>query len=132
MKHFSLLIFFIFSSCFKETIIVKDYRRSQKDSIKKIILDSVRENSSNSTRIGTARFQRRRINIYDNNRWEFSNTNDLNPVKSQNIKTIISQDQRPPTPSVKYSSNSICGAKTKSGRSCRRRVKNGGFCWQHS
>jgi hypothetical protein len=25
----------------------------------------------------------------------------------------------------------ICGAHTKSGRPCRRRVKGGGNCWQH-
>ena len=26
---------------------------------------------------------------------------------------------------------SICGARTRSGKPCRRRVKDGGFCWQH-
>ena len=25
----------------------------------------------------------------------------------------------------------ICGAPTKSGRPCRRKVKGGGYCWQH-
>jgi hypothetical protein len=25
----------------------------------------------------------------------------------------------------------ICGAPTRSGRPCSRRVKGGGFCWQH-
>lgn len=25
----------------------------------------------------------------------------------------------------------ICGAPTKSGRPCQRRVKGGGYCWQH-
>jgi uncharacterized protein DUF5763 len=25
----------------------------------------------------------------------------------------------------------ICGATTKSGRPCRRKVKSGGYCWQH-
>jgi hypothetical protein len=25
----------------------------------------------------------------------------------------------------------ICGARTKSGKTCQRKVKGGGFCWQH-
>jgi hypothetical protein len=25
----------------------------------------------------------------------------------------------------------ICGARTKSGKPCQRRVKGGGYCWQH-
>jgi hypothetical protein len=25
----------------------------------------------------------------------------------------------------------VCGARTKSGRGCRRKVKGGGHCWQH-
>jgi hypothetical protein len=25
----------------------------------------------------------------------------------------------------------ICGARTKSGKPCQRKVKGGGFCWQH-
>ncbi|PTX59508.1 hypothetical protein C8N46_10997 [Kordia periserrulae] len=31
----------------------------------------------------------------------------------------------------KKSTTSICGARTKSGKLCRRKVKNGGFCYQH-
>ena len=27
--------------------------------------------------------------------------------------------------------SSLCGAKTKSGKSCKRKVKGGGFCYQH-
>lgn len=34
-------------------------------------------------------------------------------------------------PSSLDSPGSVCGAQTKSGRRCRRRVKNGGYCWQH-
>ena len=26
---------------------------------------------------------------------------------------------------------SICGARTRSGKPCQRRVRGGGFCWQH-
>ena len=28
-------------------------------------------------------------------------------------------------------SEAICGARTKSGKPCQRRVKGGGYCWQH-
>jgi hypothetical protein len=28
-------------------------------------------------------------------------------------------------------SESLCGARTKSGKPCRRKVKGGGYCWQH-
>ena len=27
--------------------------------------------------------------------------------------------------------NAICGAPTKSGKPCKRKVKGGGYCWQH-
>lgn len=27
--------------------------------------------------------------------------------------------------------DSVCGARTKSGKPCRRKVKGGGYCWQH-
>ena len=27
--------------------------------------------------------------------------------------------------------DTICGARTKSGKPCRRKVKGGGYCWQH-
>jgi hypothetical protein len=30
-----------------------------------------------------------------------------------------------------HSSPSVCGAPTKSGRPCQRRVKDEGYCWQH-
>jgi hypothetical protein len=30
-----------------------------------------------------------------------------------------------------HSSQSVCGAPTKSGRPCQRRVKDDGYCWQH-
>lgn len=27
--------------------------------------------------------------------------------------------------------NTVCGARTKSGKPCKRKVKDGGYCWQH-
>jgi hypothetical protein len=35
------------------------------------------------------------------------------------------------TASDARSVETICGAPTKSGRPCRRKVKGGGYCWQH-
>jgi hypothetical protein len=32
---------------------------------------------------------------------------------------------------VSKTDDAICGARTKSGRPCQRRVKGGGRCWQH-
>jgi hypothetical protein len=29
------------------------------------------------------------------------------------------------------SASPVCGARTRSGKSCQRRVKGGGYCWQH-
>jgi hypothetical protein len=39
---------------------------------------------------------------------------------------------RPEQPVITSSpGDTVCGAQTKSGRACRRRVKGGGYCWQH-
>lgn len=35
------------------------------------------------------------------------------------------------SPESRRSLESICGAQTKSGKPCQRRVKDGGYCWQH-
>lgn len=40
------------------------------------------------------------------------------------------QEAKPPTEPGR-SVDSICGAPTKSGRPCRRKVNGGGYCWQH-
>ena len=34
-------------------------------------------------------------------------------------------------PSTDASNESVCGAPTRSGKACRRKVKGGGYCWQH-
>ncbi|HWO00750.1 MAG TPA: DUF5763 domain-containing protein [Blastocatellia bacterium] len=36
-----------------------------------------------------------------------------------------------PSTESRPSSGPVCGALTKSGRPCQRRVKDGGYCWQH-
>jgi hypothetical protein len=34
-------------------------------------------------------------------------------------------------PTLSEASEGICGARTRSGKPCRRKVKGGGYCWQH-
>ena len=36
-----------------------------------------------------------------------------------------------PSKSSSGVTNAICGAPTKSGKPCQRKVKGGGYCWQH-
>jgi hypothetical protein len=39
---------------------------------------------------------------------------------------------RPEQPAISTSAaDTVCGAQTKSGKPCRRKVKGGGYCWQH-
>jgi hypothetical protein len=42
--------------------------------------------------------------------------------------TSLRQPERMLTPSA---AGTVCGAQTKSGKPCRRKVKGGGHCWQH-
>lgn len=42
-----------------------------------------------------------------------------------------SRVERPASPESPRLSESLCGAPTKSGRPCQRRVKDDGYCWQH-
>ncbi|QTE22676.1 DUF5763 domain-containing protein [Polaribacter cellanae] len=37
----------------------------------------------------------------------------------------------PKKPASSKSKTSLCGAKTKSGKACKRKVKGGGYCYQH-
>ena len=61
---------------------------------------------------------------------EKSVSNQQPPTPQQNIapkiKTVLSSPVQ--TPEVAY----FCGAQTKKGTPCSRRVKGGGRCWQHS
>jgi len=34
-------------------------------------------------------------------------------------------------PTLSAVAEGICGARTRSGKPCRRKVKGGGYCWQH-
>ncbi len=40
-------------------------------------------------------------------------------------------DSRPPAASSSSTAATLCGAPTKSGKPCQRKVVGGGYCWQH-
>jgi len=46
-------------------------------------------------------------------------------------KPTLSTDENAPHDQLGTANTTICGAKTKSGKTCQRKVKGGGFCWQH-
>ncbi|HKG98652.1 MAG TPA: hypothetical protein VKA97_12595, partial [Pyrinomonadaceae bacterium] len=46
---------------------------------------------------------------------------------SESINAPITQQAAASSTAVEM----VCGAPTKSGRPCRRKVKGGGYCWQH-
>ncbi|HKA17677.1 MAG TPA: hypothetical protein VKN18_05115 [Blastocatellia bacterium] len=53
---------------------------------------------------------------------------------SGKVKSTPSTDENAPQvqPGADSAMNTtICGARTKSGKACQRKVKGGGLCWQH-
>jgi hypothetical protein len=59
---------------------------------------------------------------------------DLNANRSQpssNKNSVDSFRQRENQATNTNTVESACGARTKSGRPCRRKVIGGGYCWQH-
>jgi hypothetical protein len=64
----------------------------------------------------------------------------IDPVTNSNQRRDASAQgnaNRPPLPDSQTSASStdlalkLCGAPTKSGRPCRRKVTGSGYCWQH-
>ena len=51
-----------------------------------------------------------------------------NSISSPRRETLTHPEQPVISPSA---AEAICGARTKSGKPCRRKVKGGGYCWQH-
>ena len=47
------------------------------------------------------------------------------------IELRASASPRPPEELDASRPQTACGATTKSGRPCRRKVRDGGYCWQH-
>lgn len=87
----------------------------------------------------------KKIKIKDDYTWEYVGSltegassylyNDVSTTKKDRVtgsynKANITQKKKQSYRS-NYSSSNYCGASTKSGGSCRRKVKGGGRCWQH-
>ena len=51
-----------------------------------------------------------------------------NPLSTPGSEPPSKPEQRVVSPGA---SETICGAQTKSGKPCKRKVKGGGYCWQH-
>ena|SRR5882724_8534718 len=51
-----------------------------------------------------------------------------NRLSSPRSETLTHPEQLVTSSST---TEAICGARTKSGKPCRRKVKGGGYCWQH-
>lgn len=77
-----------------------------------------------------------KVILYDDGTWKYA------PKGSSEIQSLTSPAQnqikntrnntsssRTYSPSPSYSG--ICGARTKKGGACKRRVSGGGTCWQH-
>lgn len=66
----------------------------------------------------------------------------VDPTANPAALSAITNGDHPSSSSAKYTqteqlvispsaTEAICGALTKSGKPCRRKVKGGGYCWQH-
>jgi len=56
------------------------------------------------------------------------------PARAATVPAVPSPQPDRPAPKVIKAAgipNGICGAPTKSGKPCQRKVKGGGYCWQH-
>src|SRR5215813_8442129 len=53
------------------------------------------------------------------------------PDQPRSTLTADGEPSRVDVGTVSATSTTICGARTKSGKTCQRKVKGGGFCWQH-
>ncbi|WP_434979091.1 hypothetical protein [Daejeonia sp. YH14] len=105
-----------------------------KDSIKKSINDSIAKFDSTKVLIGTVKLRKKTyVNLYDNNKWEYKNQINTKKVKSTNqqARTLIQNFEKNENAENTYVSSDVCGALTKKGGRCQRKVKGGGRCWQH-
>jgi len=131
---FVILSTLILTSCFKDnTSFLKDKvdYKIIKDSLRKSIFDSISKSDSLKKTIGIVKLNKKsKVVLYDNFKWEY---NSATSIKKQKLKQsqIRTLTQNYPQEETEYVSNGICGALTKKGGSCQRRVKGGGRCWQH-
>ena len=139
-----LLILLTFLSCIKDSSLNKN---ALKDEIRKEILDSIKK--YDSTRIVLYKYKVKKgksILIYDNKTWEYNNKKTATEAQILGFSQTVNKVSKNPSIKAKsknkkrtknnYSNSSTisgyCGHPTKSGGSCSRRVKGGGYCWQHS
>jgi hypothetical protein len=55
-------------------------------------------------------------------------TGDNAAPSARKSEAVVQREQVALSPSA---AEGTCGARTKSGRPCQRKVKGGGYCWQH-
>ena len=53
------------------------------------------------------------------------------PASARSTRRSESSTDQHPVISPSPEAETICGARTRSGKPCRRKVKGGGYCWQH-
>jgi len=53
------------------------------------------------------------------------------PKQSPSFISSVGDSQQTRSESASATATATCGARTKSGKTCQRKVKGGGFCWQH-
>lgn len=139
IKNYIFVIFsvFILTSCFKDnTSFNKDKVEYKiiKDSLRKSIFDSIIKSDSLKQTVGIARLNKKnKVILYDNFKWEYQNKKNTKITKNKKIKSnqIRTLSQSYSENENEYVASGICGALTKKGGRCQRRVKGGGRCWQH-
>lgn len=71
------------------------------------------------------------VNTANNTAWQTQRQNSSDPNRAENLRLQTAEKsadkQNAPTEAVYF-----CGAQTKKGTPCSRRVKGGGRCWQHA
>jgi hypothetical protein len=101
--------------------------------------------SSLLVKVGETKIKGKRAVLYDNGTWEYKAV----PEKKRSKRKTKSQPESSTTSNGLYSAprepepvrqtysapersySGTCGARTKKGGACRRRVSGGGHCWQH-
>lgn len=79
------------------------------------------------------------IIIYDNKTWAYTNS-PQKPVITEATGTTKTSSNNPQGTNSNYNGKGssskasyslVCGARTKKGGACQRKVSGGGRCWQH-
>ncbi|PST82573.1 hypothetical protein C7T94_07850 [Pedobacter yulinensis] len=75
--------------------------------------------------------------LYDDGTWRYVNGTAAAATVRNTAARALPVTTPAPAPtyrpsSASYSGSPTCGAPTKKGGYCRRKVRGGGYCWQHS